>query len=113
MANKEERYKVINDLFQNIFKVTQNENVTNVANSEIKAMVGDGKWFIHVPGLCKIIIKHDDAETVETEPEPEETGVPIDNEKNVGFNAPTHKKKRPPRIEGDKFINDIAREYEE
>jgi len=111
MASKEEKYKIINDLFQSIFKVTQNEKITGAADSEIKAMIGDGKWFIKVPGVCKIIIKQDQPEEIKHKSSSDEGGVPLDGEGNVGFNAPLHKPIKP-EIQGDKFITDVAREYE-
>lgn len=114
MASKEEKYKIINDLFQDIFKLTQNDNVTKASVSEIKAAIGDGKWYIKVPGVCRVVIRQDSEmdEVEEVKPEAEDIAVPLADEGSVGFNAPTSKPVRPPRIEGDKFINDLAREYE-
>ena len=113
MANKEEKYRIINDMFQNIFKVIQNEKITGASTSEIKAAVGDGKWFIKIPGLCRIVIRQDeDMQSSDVKPEAADAAVPIGDESNVGFNAPVHKPVRKPRIEGDRFINDVAREYE-
>ena len=107
MATKEEKQKIINDMFQEIFKVTQNEKVAGSATGDIKAVIDEGKWFIKVPGVCTIAIKAD-YEEMDIEPEKEEAGVPINDEGNVGFNAPIRK----PRPMGDDFINSIARDYE-
>ena len=109
MASKEEKYKIITELFQDIFKVTQNDSVTKASTSEIKAAVGDGKWVIKVPGLCKILIRMDE-NGMEAAPEKEEAkDVPIPL---GGDNAPQSDSFRKPRAIGDRFINDMAREYE-
>ena len=109
MANKNEKYKIITELFQNIFKVTQNDNVTKVSTSEIKAAVGDGKWVIQIPGLCKIMIKQDADELgvdVDTQ-EPSDSPIPLGS-----THQPIRDSVREPRVVGDKFINDVARTYE-
>jgi len=109
MASKEEKYKIITELFQDIFKVTQNDSVTKASTSEIKAAVGDGKWIIKVPGLCKILIRMDEDGMEATQSTEEAKDVPIPL---GGDNAPQTDSFREPRVVGDKFINDMAREYE-
>lgn len=115
MASKEEKYKIINDLFQNIFKVVQNDSVTKASTSEIKAAVGDGKWVIKIPGLCKILIKQDAEDAgieMSSDTEAKDVPVPLEGEQDMGFNAPMSKSIRKPEVVGDKFINDVARNYE-
>lgn len=112
MASKEEKYKIINDLFQDIFKTTQNEAVTKASTSEIKLAAGDGKWVIKIPGLCKILIRQDVQDGIDLDPEIQDAPVPLKDEEDMGFNAPVDGSFRQPRSIGDKFINDMAREYE-
>jgi len=113
MASKEEKYKIINDLFQNIFKVTQNDSVTKASTSEMKAAMGDGKWIIKIPGLCKITIRQDVEDAgIDLSSEAEDAPVPLEGEADMGFNAPMSRSARKPEAVGDSFINDVARNYE-
>ena len=99
----------INELWQKIFELTQDEKILGATNGDIKAYTGGGKWIIHVPGLCKISLKVDGAGT-ET---PADAGEPIRGmEDETGFM--TGKRSAPVRDEfGESFIRNVARNYAE
>jgi hypothetical protein len=58
MAKSDDRIQTVNELWQKIFNLTQDEKIMAIS-SNIKAYSGDQKWIIHVPGLCKISLKLD------------------------------------------------------
>jgi hypothetical protein len=58
MAKSDNNIQIVNELWQKIFNLTQDEKISAIS-SDIKAYAGDSKWIIHVPGLCKISLKLD------------------------------------------------------
>jgi len=106
MAKSEDRKQIVNELWQKIFNLTQDEQISAIS-SNIKAYAGDDRWVIQIPGLCKISLKLDLEAVAGGKPVSNES--PIEGmEQETGFK--TGRKPAVPAPEGnemDSFTSDF------